>query len=108
MDGISIAFPICQQVRQRLDKCGRSGEPLLYNPATPNTVICVGTLGVVLPVITRGQKRSKELRHDADFVTPAIAFRYIYTPPLVVEREDLVDSPEHGLRDTDVRQCCDV
>ena len=54
--------------------------------------------------MTHGQKRSKELRHDADFVTPAIAFRYIYTPPLVVEREDLVDSPEHDLRDKDVRQ----
>jgi len=25
-------------------------------------------------------------------------------PPLVMEREDLVDSPEHDLRDKDVRQ----
>jgi len=43
-----------------------SRNPLLYDPATPNTVICVGTLGVVLSVMTRGQKRSKESRHDAD------------------------------------------
>jgi len=26
----------------------------LYDPATPNTIICVGTLGVVLSVMTRG------------------------------------------------------
>jgi len=29
-----------------------SRNPLLYDPATPNTVICVGTLGVVLSVMT--------------------------------------------------------
>jgi len=39
-----------------------SRNSLLYDPATPNMVICVGILGVVLSVMTRGQKRSKELR----------------------------------------------
>jgi len=73
-----------------------SRNPLLYDPATSNTVICVGTL---LSVMTRGQKRSKELRHDAD-----LSHQHLPPPPLVMEREDLVDSPEHDLRDTDVRQ----
>ena len=45
---------------------GKLSLKVVYDPATPNTVICVGTLGVVLSVMTRGQKRSKELRHDAD------------------------------------------
>ena len=65
-----------------------SRNPLLYDPATPNTVICVGTLGVVLSVMTRGQKRSKELRHDAD-----LSHQHLPPLPLVREREDLVDSP---------------
>ena len=76
-----------------------SRNPLLYDPATPNTVICVGTLGVLLSVMTRGQKRSKELRQDAD-----LSHQHSPLPPLVMEREDLVDSPEHDMRDTDVRQ----
>ena len=49
--------------------------------------------------MTHGQKRSKELRHNAD-----LSHQRLLPPPLVMEREDLVDSPEHDLRDTDVRQ----
>ena len=75
-----------------------SRNPLLNDPATPNTVICVGTLRVVMSVMTCGQKRSK-LRHDAD-----LSHQHLPPPPLVMEREDSVDSPEHDLRDTDVRQ----
>ena len=41
----------------------------------------------------------KELRHDAD-----LSHQHLPPPPLIMEREDLVDSPEHDLRDTDVRQ----
>jgi len=37
-----------------------SRNPLLYDAATPNTVICVGALGVAVAVMTRGQKRMLE------------------------------------------------
>ena len=31
---------------------GKLSLKVVYDPATPNTVICVGTLGVVLSVMT--------------------------------------------------------
>lgn len=34
-----------------------SRSPLLYDAATPNSIICVGALGVVCAVMTRGRAR---------------------------------------------------
>eukprot|EP00983_Pelagomonas_calceolata_P002988 98546-Pelagomonas_calceolata.AAC.1 len=47
-----------------------SRNPLLYDPAAPETVIGVGALGVVAAVMTRGQKRSLGLGRSAEEQLP--------------------------------------
>eukprot|EP00983_Pelagomonas_calceolata_P042982 1138727-Pelagomonas_calceolata.AAC.1 len=42
-----------------------SRNSLMYDPATPETVTCVGALGVVAAIMTRGQKRALGLGRSA-------------------------------------------